>query len=450
MTTHVLMISHEAPGPRMSGPAIRYWHLAEVLAREFPVVLAIPGEPTASGSGFEVQGYRRQDGYPLLTLTAKADVIITAGFLLYHYPFLKETGKPLVVDLYDPFILETLVIHRDKPIQTQIDINTINLAVLNEQLKLGDFFLCAHEAQRDFWLGMLAANGRINPLTVASDPTLDRLIAIVPFGLPDEPPCHKRRVLKGVYPGIGDEDKVIYWGGGIWEWFDPLTAIRAVAEVAQVYPRVRLFFAGTKHPNPDVPPMRMCDMARHLSDTLGLTNRVVFFNEWVEYEERENYLLEADIGISLHFKQVETRFSFRTRLLDYIWAGLPMIVTQGDAISELVAKHNLGVVVEPGDWVGVRDAILELLGQPHFREQAEPRFVAARAGLTWQEAAAPLLAFCRQPYRAADRYPLPKVKKAKVSPRPPVVVRAWQTFRRKGVMGLVGAIRDYLRWRATA
>lgn len=449
MTTHVLIISHEAPGLQMSGPAIRYWHLAKTLAREFSVVLAVPGEPPVSGDGFIVQGYRRQDGYPLLALTAEADVILVAGFSLYRYPLLKEVDKPLVVDLYDPFILENLIIHQDKPLKSQAEIHAVNLAVLNDQLQVGDFFLCAHESQRDFWLGMLAANGRINPYTVTNDPALERLIAIVPFGLPDEPPIHKHQVLKGIYPGIDPEAKVIYWGGGLWEWFDPLTAIRAVAEVAQVYPQVRLFFAGTKHPNPDVPSMRICDAARHLSDALGLTNQVVFFNEWVEYGERENYLLEADIGISLHFNHIETRFSFRTRLLDYIWAGLPMIVTRGDAISQLVAKYNLGLVVDPGDIKGVRDAILELLQQPHFREQAASRFAAARAGLTWREAASPLLAFCRQPYRAADKCSLPQAEKSGAGHQYPLIIRAWQIYRHEGIMRLLNAIKDYLYWRAT-
>ena len=37
--------------------------------------------------------------------------------------------------------------------------------VLNEQLARGDFFLCASDKQRDFWLGQLAAVGRINPVT---------------------------------------------------------------------------------------------------------------------------------------------------------------------------------------------------------------------------------------------------------------------------------------------
>ena len=449
MERSILIVSHEAPGPQMSGPAIRYWYLAHALAEELPVCLAVPGEPRLASTAFRVMGYRRADGQPLGHLATEASAIVVAGFLLHRYPFLKETGRPLIVDLYAPFILENLVIHQTRPPAEQAEIHAVNLAVLNEQLELGDFFLCAHESQRDFWLGMLAANGRLNPYTFADDPTLRRLIDVVPFGLPDEPPQHRRRVLKGVYPGIGLDDWVIYWGGGLWEWFDPLTAIKAVAEVAETHPSVRLFFAGTRHPNPDVPPMRMCQAARRLSDELGLTDRIVFFNDWVPYKERANYLLEADVGISLHFEHIETRFAFRTRLLDYIWAGLPMVVTGGDTLSRWVKDCGLGQVVAPCDVAGVRDALLDLLERPDFRREAAPRFAAVREKLTWRRAAGPLLSFCRDPYWAVDHILLATSETDGDEPGSPLPIRIWRTWRREGLGELLRKGSEYLRWRLT-
>lgn len=442
MPTRVLIVSQEAPAPQMAGLAIRYWHIARALAAEHQVYLAVPDAPLLAGEGFEVVGYQHQGGAPLPALMAEADVLLVMGFLFRRYPFLKETSKPLVIDLYDPFVLENLELYRHQPIEKQAGLHVFDLGVLNELLRRGDFFLCAHESQRDFWLGMLAANGRVNPYTTADDPTLRRLIAQVPFGLPAEPPQHRHAVLKGVRPGIGPDDRLIYWGGGMWEWFDPLTAIRAVAQVAQVHPNVRLFFAGMRHPNPEVPPMRMAAAARALADDMGLTDRLVFFNDWVPYAERENYLLEADLGISLHFEHLETRFSFRTRLLDYFWAGLPMVVSAGDALSRLVADEGLGAVVAAQDVAGVRDALLRLLAQPDLRAQTAPRFAAVRANLTWERAVEPLLAFCRAPYRAADAV-------AFVAPeaRPSLPQRAWQVLRRRGLTGLWNETRAYVRWR---
>jgi glycosyltransferase involved in cell wall biosynthesis len=250
-------------------------------------------------------------------------------------------------------------------------------------------------------LGLLEATGRVNALTYNADPALRRLIDVVPFGLPASPPRHAQRVLKGVWPGIGPEDRVVLWGGGLWQWLDPLTAIRALAQVCERRDDVRLVFPGTRHPNPSVAPMPMVEDAVHLARELGLLDEHVFFGDWVPYEVWPNYLVEADVGLSLHFDTVETRLSFRTRGLDYIWAGLPMVVTRGDAISDLVARFELGAVVDYRDEEDVAQALLDCL-EPGAEERAG-RFDRARADLTWERAAEPLVAFCRQPYRAPDR-----------------------------------------------
>jgi glycosyltransferase involved in cell wall biosynthesis len=244
---------------------------------------------------------------------------------------------------------------------------------------------------------------RINPLTYDEDETLTSLIAPVPFGIPDEAPVHTRQVLKGVVPGIGADDKVILWGGGVYNWFDPLTLIRAVQQLHARHPEVRLFFLGMKHPNPDVPDMRMAWETRQLSDALGLTDKVVFFNEaWVPYDDRQNYLLESDLGVSTHLDHVETAFSFRTRILDYLWAGLPVVATGGDALGQAIEFHGLGMTVPPGD-----AAALEAALETHLFD--DERIRAARAAvasysptLTWSRSLEPLLRFCRSPRRAPD------------------------------------------------
>src|SRR5262249_54226492 len=149
--------------------------------------------------------------------------------------------------------------------------------------------------------------------------------------------------IKGVVPGIGPDDKVILWGGGIYNWFDPLVLIRAVDKLRTRLPSARVFFMGTRHPNLDVPEMRMTQNAYALSYDLGLKGTHVFFNDdWVAYDRRADYLLDADVGVSTHLDHIETEFSFRTRILDYLWASLPIVCTKGDAFAQLVEDRNLG------------------------------------------------------------------------------------------------------------
>src|SRR5690606_24914243 len=109
--------------------------------------------------------------------------------------------------------------------------------------------------QRDWWLGQLEAHGRINPATYGADPTLRRLVDVVPYGLPAEPPVATRPLIKGVWAGITPTDKVVLWGGGLWPWLDPLTAIRAIYLLQQARPEIKLIFPGTRHPNREVASM---------------------------------------------------------------------------------------------------------------------------------------------------------------------------------------------------
>ena len=176
-------------------------------------------------------------------------------------------------------------------------------------------------------------------------------------------------MLKGVVPGIGPDDQVILWGGGIYNWFDPLTLLRAVDKLRARAPGVRLFFLGLKHPNPNVPEMRMAVETRRLSDQLGLTDTHVFFNEgWVAYDDRQNFLLEADIGVSTHLDHVETEFSFRTRILDYLWASLPVVATGGDSFGDIIDAYGVGLTVPPGDVDALEAALFRLLDEPELAQ----------------------------------------------------------------------------------
>ena len=132
----------------------------------------------------------------------------------------------------------TLALWAAEPLQRQRTRHKDRSAILHRQCQAGDFFLCASERQRDWWLGLLEAHGRINPWTFGDDPSLRRLIDVVPFGLPETPPQHTRPVIKGIVPGIGQRDSVILWGGGLWPWLDPLTAIQAIADLFTGQPRV--------------------------------------------------------------------------------------------------------------------------------------------------------------------------------------------------------------------
>src|SRR5437899_11836456 len=111
--------------------------------------------------------------------------------------------------------------------------------------------------------------------------------------------------------------------------------------------------------------MPMTARAVDLADELDVRDRSVFFNfGWVPYDERGAYLLEADVGVSAHFDELETRFAFRTRLLDCFWAGLPVVTATGDSLADLVEERKLGRAVACEDVDAYAAALAEVLAEP--------------------------------------------------------------------------------------
>jgi glycosyltransferase involved in cell wall biosynthesis len=135
----------------------------------------------------------------------------------------------------------------------------------------------------------------------------------------------------------------------------------------------------------------MAGRAVELAKELDLYGRFVFFNfGWVPYAERANYLLDSDIGVSSHPDTIETRFSFRTRLLDYFWAGLPTVATQGDVLSDLVRERNLGRAVGYADVEGWAAAIEVLVDDLDELARVRRNIELAREEFTWPKVVEPL------------------------------------------------------------
>ena len=134
-------------------------------------------------------------------LVAWSDVTIFQGYLMNQHPVLLHTKKIVIADIYDPFHLEQLEQARDAGEAGRRLIVRAATEVLNEQLTRGDLFLCASRKQRDFWLGQLAAVGRVNPVTYDADESMDELVKVVPFGVSDDAPRHDASGAQGCRPG---------------------------------------------------------------------------------------------------------------------------------------------------------------------------------------------------------------------------------------------------------
>ena len=399
MSRVVAFVVADSIGPRMAGPAIRALALARQVASVADVRIIARHQPVEAPTDLEVV-VAGTDRPAMERALRGVDVLVVFGTVLLDHPWIAELDLHVVADAYDPAPLEALLQHAHDPIDRQRAIHADAQRAVTETLCRADLVLCASERQRHLLLGVLSALGRVNPLTFGDAPDLARLVRLVPFGTDPEPMSGTR---PGALRGAGavtPDAFVLLWGGGVYPWLDPLLLVEAVAAIPD--PKVVAYFMGVRHPSPDVPAMPIAEAVTRRAEDLGLLgSRILLADGWTPHAERASILVDADVGVSLHHPHVETTFAFRTRILDYLWAGLPVLCSSGDVLSEEVTARDLGEVVPPDD-LGALVAAVDRLRDPARREACGARARVAGAERAWDSVAVPLVEYCADPWRAPD------------------------------------------------
>jgi hypothetical protein len=399
----VLVVTGEPLSDNLAGPAIRALEIAKFLVQDFDVLLA-----TTKGNDLKHPQVRTISTRhrKLKLLVDWADIVIFQGLLISENPWMADTEKILIADVYDPFHLEILEQRRNDGINSRIKGSRDTTDALNRQLRRADFFICASERQRSLWVGQLAAEGRVNPYTYDASSDLRRLIDVVPFGVSGKPPIKKSDEIRKLFPQIKTDDIVALWAGGVYDWLDPQTIVKAVKQLNN--PKLKLVFMGLKHPNPEVPEMKSAKELKEFVTESGLLNKNIFFiEEWINYEDRAQYLLHADIGVSAHLNHIETQFSFRTRILDHFWTGLPTITSQGDSLAEIIETNKAGITVAAENvdhWVS---AFESLISNDDLRKTFSQNALLLAKSYQWNQVLTPLVKFINTATPAADRLLMP-------------------------------------------
>jgi glycosyltransferase involved in cell wall biosynthesis len=388
MPASVLVVTDDRLGKMLGGAAIRAYEIARSLADVADVTLAAPGVEPPGLSPVRHVPFELDDPGPLRGLIEDADVVIMRPPNPVVASWLRASGARIVYDLCDPLPLDILEAQASSSRERQLLWHTVALDHFLAALHSGHHFICSGRRQRDMYVGALLASRLIHPAAYRADPSFRSFLEEVPFGIPSGPP---RRVEgagpRARYPAIADDGQIVLWNGGIWNWLDPCTAVAATVKAAERNPRVRLVFMFAQ--GGEGPERREARAARALAERLGALDTLVFFNEEpISYEERASWLMDAHGILSTHLDHLESNFSFRTRLLDCFWAGVPAVCTAGDELSELIERLDGGVTVPPGDVDAVADGIVEVLGRGP--EAYRERLLAESAELVWPKATEPL------------------------------------------------------------
>ncbi len=384
--TRIVVLAPEPIRPRMAGMGIRAVELARALHKEFDVRLLVPNDPAEAGAvAGDVPAVRAVEGQ-LAAAAAGADAAVVSGHAA-NWWFHQLPALPVAVDLYDPFFVENLHYVPALGAQTAAhDHATLDLALCR-----GDFFLCASPEQRLFYAGALFARGRIGARNFPVDPTLSRLMATVPFGVPAEPSAGNRE--EGRRALNLDPAGPLVLFGGIYDWYEPDLLLEAWPGIVLRHPDARLLFF--ENPNPQSTPQRACARARELSRAIDPQGRTILFSPWLPYASRADLYAACDLLVSICSPGLETDLSFRTRMLDAAWGGLGSLSVGGGALARELEAAGAARTA-PASASALADAVSAFLGDAAARDQAGRAARAFAAARTWPAVTAPLAAWLRE------------------------------------------------------
>jgi glycosyltransferase involved in cell wall biosynthesis len=385
--TRIALLSSEPVRERMAGIGIRYLELARRLPR--PGIEVVLISPAASADVPQVPAeVRTFEPGKVAELVAGCDAAVAQGQLANDL-VLACPELPTAIDLYDPWLIENA--HYLPTLGLDPWRNDHATWVL--QLSRGDVFLCAAQEQRLFYAGFLTALGRVNPERLETDPDLTGLVLEVPFGVPEELPPHR----EWLPPRRGKESRILF--GGLYDWYDPFTLLAALEELGGLDWELYV----VRNPNAEGTPQSLFARFEERCRARGWWGERVRVLDWVPAERRFDLLRDVDLLCSPHHPSLETRLSLRTRFLDALAAGCPVVVTEGGAVARLVREHEAGWVVPPGDASDLAETVGAALGNAEARERRRDagRRLAARFG--WERVLAPLVGWCREPWRDPTR-----------------------------------------------
>ena len=107
MRTRLLVLTFDPLTDAMAGPAIRAWHLAQVLTSRFDVTLASTVGASRRHETMRVCSVT-DDGFDLAALVNESDVVFAPTSVVRRHSEVASSAVPLVIDMYIPTHLENL------------------------------------------------------------------------------------------------------------------------------------------------------------------------------------------------------------------------------------------------------------------------------------------------------------------------------------------------------
>lgn len=291
----------------------------------------------------------------------------------------------LVLDCYVPIYIEVSARDSEDKV-TEYSNYSHDILHYNKALKRGDYFLCANIPQKHMYMGALSALGIINPYSYKKERVL-----VVPFGVESSIKIeNKRNPYKDL--GIKQSDFTLLWFGGLYPWFDITPLLQTIKDLSLKHPRLRFVLVGGKNPYNTNP-----DFIKQYEEAVKFVNdnkieEIVTFIDWVDFSDRINWYQNADAVISINNIGEENVYSWRTRVMDYVWGEIPMITNGGDPLSDSLLESGAAIRLSNTSKYELLTVIEKTITDPTIIKHVKKNLQKEKAKYHWEKVVAPLVA----------------------------------------------------------
>ena len=384
------------------GTAVIYKKIAELLVKKgYKVSMVIPKETDLQIKGVDLYLYQEEKNKKLINSSS----LVVFGAYPPHRPlwYAYEKKKTIMTYLWSIPPIGSLEFQDFSTYQDQKELHNFITASFNLSLLVSDKVFCRDNNIKTFLWGSMASLGRVNLDNYLEDKKLRNMVEAAPFGIESTPPRHRRDIYRGKYDNIGKRDLLLMWNGGVWNWNDGETMIRAMKRLRQS--NIKLIFQGFRHPDTEKGISREAEKTLELAKKEGLENNNVFFpHQWIPFHQRGNYLTECDVGVVSSPDIPEANLFYKTRVYDYLWAELPVILNDCEAFAPLIREKGLGLVARTGDDQDWADKIYRLKKDSHMRKRIVDNIREYKKEMTWPQTLKPVKEYIEKPYKLQDKY----------------------------------------------
>ena len=256
----------------------------------------------------------------------------------------------------------------------------------------GDVFSCVSGPQLYAVIGELGARGRLNQYTNGYN------FAYVIFeGFPEFDFTHQNRSIRG--KEVAEEDFVILWSGGYNTWTDVDTLFKALEGAMKANPKIKFFSTGGEIKGQDeVTYFHFLELIQNSSHSANF-----IMKGWVPIEEARSYYFEADVGINIDQDIYEVRLGSKMRIMEWLWAGLPILSTSVCEIIQILEREGACFTLRPGDVAGLQDQLIWMAShRDEVRQRGHLGREFARHSLSYGRTTEPLRSWVQNPHLAPD------------------------------------------------